>query len=181
MKAKGGQRNARAMSTGQKLAQAAKVQRAAELTVAGWTPGEIAKELGYANAGSVCTLLTRHAAKLPVQALEERREYLLARIDKAHKAALAMVENPRIKPALRIRAQLNVIRAAEAAARISGVTSLPAPIVQIAVGGPTGQQEFDLSKLSVEEVQQLRAIRLRLDAPPIETTGAPVADVDPAP
>lgn len=147
-----------------RILQAERDRLCVELTLQGWTGDEIAKRVGYRTRSGVHQAIERHRKGILPEA--EMRE--LVKIQTA-KCLIAQDNAQRYlthrNPTVSLRASEIMGRLAERITTISGAVKLPPPMIQVNVGQT---EDFDLRRLSLEEIHQLRAIRMKMAAPALE-------------
>lgn len=143
-------------TSSRRKAVAAEVERkCADLAIDGWSERAIAEELGMSPSG-VHGALTRFRENWSAPSLEAWRQVLIERYEKIIRVSMKDVEAE--DRAVRDQAHRRILRANDSLARVTGVERIPAPVV---VNINAGQAECDLSKLSVEELHQFKALRMK--------------------
>lgn len=138
-----------------RIEAAGRSRDAADLRIRGFSYQEIADELGLSHRASAKKAIDRAIERLPQENATTWRKVLLGRLDEAHKAAAELLTDK--DKEIRIRAAQAIARVAERIARITGLERDAAVIALLPPPVPlrTGDDDVDLSKLSMNEVRVL--------------------------
>lgn len=148
-----------AARTAARLGEVTATVQAAEMRVRGMSWGEIANEQGAANESVPRLRVERYIDRLPKESVELWKQLLLRRLDKAHKAAEALLEHSDERVVL--KAAATVANIASRVARITGVEQSNV-FVQVNTGATVVD---DLSRLTLDELKALKEMRLKISSP----------------